>query len=130
MNVLINVGGFQYNAELFDNKVAKAIRKRVPIEAPIRVFGEEIYIIVDYKLPDDPDAKMADEFKVGDIIYWKSQKSDKEAIALYFGNCPIGDGTKPRSPSPATLIGQFSFGEKDIQKLTNEMPFSICVESN
>ena len=116
MKLMIN--NLMFEIEFNNSQTAEKIKAQLPIETDIENrWGDEIYFYTDFKIPLSDDAK--EIMQIGDIVYWRSQKSDKEAIAIFFGNTPKGDGTKPLAASPCDVIGKIVSDisrNKEIQK--------------
>ena len=103
MKLIIN--DVELDVEWYDTETARKVKERLPIDTLIENrWGDEIYFYTDYKIPLSDKAK--EIMNVGDVAYWRSQKSDKEAIAIFFGNTPKGDGTQPLAASPCDVIGK------------------------
>jgi len=103
MQLIIN--DTELDIEFFDTETAKKVQERLPLTTTIENrWGDEIYFYTDFKIPLSNEAK--EIMEVGDIVYWRSTKSDKEAIAIFFGPTPKGDGSLPRAASPCDVIGR------------------------
>lgn len=110
----IKIDNKSYEIKLRDTPSAQIIRKHLPIESYVKRWGDEIYIYVDIDIPLESDAK--EVFNKGDIVYWRSQKNSKKAIAFFFGNTPAKDGKQPRAVSSSNLLG--SITNYDIEHLS------------
>jgi uncharacterized protein len=125
--MIIQINDASYHVELRETRTAQIIKDHLPIQGPIRRVGDEIYMLVDIDIELEPDAK--EVFEIGDIVYWRSQNSDKRAIALFFGNTPIKDGNQPRAASPCSLLGTFVPNIEHLSQVKNEDKMVLTSES-
>jgi hypothetical protein len=96
--ITLNTDIGKYLLKLEDiNSTAQRILSQLPILGEAKNIGGEIFYIIDIDIPFDGSEK--EVFEVGDIVYWRSQKEKKYAIAIFYGNTKFGDGTKPRAAS-------------------------------
>ena len=85
------------------SELAKKISDNFPLELILDwKYWEELYVLTDFWLELDKNAK--EVFEIGDIVYWVKSDNSKEAIAIFFGNTPAWDWTKPRPVSKCSLI--------------------------
>jgi len=98
--VRIIVGSVTLKAELFDTACAKAIVKKLPIEAKPEEWGDEFYfeIPVTMSLDETATAKV----RIGDIGYWPTGR----AMAIFFGPTPMSTGSDPVPASAVNLVGK------------------------
>ena len=86
------------------------ILSHVPIRGEAKNIEGEIFYMVDIDISFNGREK--EVFNIGDIVYWRSEKSRKFAIAIFYGNTKFGMGNAPRAASPcikfASIIGDFS----------------------
>jgi len=80
----------------------------------MRRYGDEMYFLVNFGYEYDSDQS---SFEVGDVVYWKSESTWKEAVAFFWGATPIGDGKQPRTPSGAIKIGTFVASDFNLNDL-------------
>lgn len=107
------VGEREYEVEFDDSETARAIRDQLPIAGEAKTIGGgEIYFLVDLDLELESTAK--EVFEVGQVVYWRSQTSAKKAIAFFFGNTPLGDGSQPRAASAATAFARILSDVSDL----------------
>lgn len=103
MNLIIN--NIKFEIEFYDTETANKIKEKLPINTIIENrWGDEIYFYTNFKINLSNNAK--EVMEMGDIVYWRSQKSNKEAIAIFFGNTPKGEGNKPLAVSPCDVVGR------------------------
>lgn len=98
--VRIMVGSVTLKAELFDTACAKAIVKRLPIEARPEEWGDEFYFEIPVTMSLDETA--TSKVKIGDIGYWPTGR----AMAIFFGPTPMSTGSDPVPASAVNLVGK------------------------
>ena len=85
------------------SELAQKISDNFPLELILDwKYWEELYVLTDFWLELDKNAK--EVFEIGDIVYWVKNDNSKEAIAIFFGNTPSWDWTRPRPVSKCNLI--------------------------
>jgi hypothetical protein len=98
-----------------ENLIAKEILKRLPISSEAQNIGGEIY----FRIPGvdiEYDGTQADEFEIGDVVYWRSSiGEDKFAIAVFYGNTKYSDWKTPRASSPCVKIGKIIDGIEEME---------------
>jgi len=88
------------------SRVSEEFIKHLPVKSVVNNIGGEIY----FRVPGveiEYDGTESSEFKVGDVVYWRSPKGEKIfSIALFYGNTSYGNWKSPRSFSPCVKIGE------------------------
>ena len=100
--IRILAGSVTVEAELFDTECAKAIVRKLPIEAVPNEWGDEFYFTIPVKLP--LDATATGKVKIGDIGYWPPG----QALAIFFGRTPMSTGSDPVPASEVNLVGRIA----------------------
>jgi len=99
----IQIWNTNFNFKLEDSELSKKIYRHFPLEFVLDWrYWDELYFLTNFGLELDENAK--EIFEIGDIVYWKKSDNSKEAIAIFFGNTPAWDWTKPRPVSKCSLI--------------------------
>lgn len=99
MRIRFKVDEVGFEGELNDSKTAKAIYNKLPLEATVDTWGDEIYFDIGIKLlKEHPTVKV----KVGDIAYWPQGSS----MCIFFGPTPISKDETPKPASEVNLIGR------------------------
>ena len=98
MKVKFECEGIEFEGEFNSSKIANAIYGKLPIEAVVDTWGDEIYFDIGLKLLNEkPTVKV----RVGDIGYWPQGSS----MCIFFGPTPISKDGNPKPASEVTLIG-------------------------
>ncbi len=98
--VRIMVGSVTLKAELFDTACAKAIVKKLPVEAKPEEWGDEFYFEIPMTMSLDETA--TSKVKIGDIGYWPTGR----AMAIFFGPTPMSTSSDPVPASAVNLVGK------------------------
>jgi len=90
------------------SELAKNIAKNFPFNKKLDWrYWDELYVLTDFWLQLDENTK--EIFEIWDIVYWVKNDNSKEAIAIFFGNTPAWDWTKPRPVSKCNLIWRITW---------------------
>lgn len=100
--IIITVHNITVEGELFDTACAKAISEKLPLEAVLKVWGDEFYFEIPVTSPLDETATRVVE--VGDIGYWPPGR----ALAIFFGPTPLSRGTDPVPASEVNIVGKIT----------------------
>jgi len=98
MQIVCTTEKFCFQVELNGNLVAQEILKRLPVEAVVSRWGDEIYFETDISAPADGKTM---EVKVGDVAYWPEGK----CFCVFFGRTEASTTDKPMPASPVVIIG-------------------------
>jgi len=112
----------------FDNNssTTNEIRSMLLVKGSGRNIGGEIFYIVDIDIPFDGSEK--EVFDIGDVVYWRSQKEEKFAIAIFYGNTKFGDGNAPRAASPCIHVAKITADCSSLETFTSDKPIEIIVK--
>jgi hypothetical protein len=99
--IVITAGEVSAEAALNESRTATAIWNRLPIDAKVETWGDEIYF--DTGLTVAPESP-ADLVEVGDLGYWPPGR----AFCVFFGPTPLSRGDEIRPASPVNLIGRLA----------------------
>ncbi|HYA15033.1 MAG TPA: cyclophilin-like fold protein [Syntrophales bacterium] len=118
--VKIIVGNMTLKAELFDTACAKAIAKKLPIEARPEEWGDEFYFEIPVTMSLDETATT--KVKIGDIGYWPPGS----AMAIFFGTTPMSTGSDPVPASAVNLVGKIIDDATLLKKAKGASKISIA----
>ena len=99
--ILITADNTRIEAELNDSAAAGLIFEKLPLEAFVSKWGEEIYFTLPVKTDMRNPVETVEE---GDIAYWPGGP----AFCIFFGQTPISSGGKIIPAGPVELIGRVS----------------------
>jgi uncharacterized protein len=98
--IRFDFGTLTLEAELADTSTAKAVLAKLPYDARVMTWGEEVYFDVPVDAPREPDARAV--VTPGEVAYWP----DGPCIALGYGRTPISKGDECRLASPCNIFGK------------------------
>lgn len=95
-------------------KTVKAFLSRLPLEAAIHIWGEELYT-------EDVGMKAGHEnqkplVQLYDVAFWPPGR----AVCLFFGPTPVGSPGEIRPYSPVNVIGRITGADPGIVKKVKE----------
>ncbi len=96
--------------ELNNSQTAQKIYEKLPLEAKVNTWGEEIYFQIPISLK--PENSTLD-VEVGDIAYWP----EGNCLCIFFGRTPVSTTNKPRPASEVNIVGK-ALGDVSILKNT------------
>ena len=109
--IRFDFGTLTLDAELLDTPTAQAILAKLPYDARVMTWGEEVYFDVPVDAPREKDARAV--VTPGEVAYWP----DGPCIALGFGRTPISKGDETRLASPCNIFGNIVGDPKQLAKV-------------
>ncbi|MBW2062434.1 MAG: hypothetical protein JRI95_12870 [Deltaproteobacteria bacterium] len=100
MEIVIEAGHLEVEAELFDTATARAIFEALPLEAAAHTWGDEVYFEIPVTAELDETAR--EVVQIGDLGYWPTGK----AMCIFFGPTPISSPGEIKPASAVNIIGQ------------------------
>ena len=98
--IRFDFGTLTLDAELADTPTAKAVLAKLPYEARVMTWGEEVYFDVPVDAPREKDARAV--VTPGEVAYWP----DGPCIALGYGRTPISQGNRDAAREPVQHFRQ------------------------
>ena len=109
--VRFDFGTLTLDADLSDTPTAKAVLAKLPYEARVMTWGEEVYFDVPVEAPREKDARAV--VTPGEVAYWP----DGPCIALGYGRTPISQGNETRLASPCNIFAKLDGDAKSLAKV-------------
>ena len=100
--IRFDFGTLTLDAELADTPTARAVLAKLPYEARVMTWGEEVYFDVPVTVGREKDARAV--VTPGEVAYWP----DGPCIALGYGRTPISQGDECRLASACNIFGKLS----------------------
>ena len=109
--IRFDFGTLTLDAELSDTPTAKAVLEKLPYEARVMTWGEEVYFDVPVDTTREKDARAV--VTPGEVAYWP----DGPCIALGYGRTPISQGDECRLASPCNIFAKVIGDVKTLAKV-------------
>jgi hypothetical protein len=109
--IRFDFGTLTLEADLADTPTAQAVLGRLPYQARVMTWGEEVYFDVPVEVARESDARAV--VTPGEVAYWP----DGPCIALGFGRTPISQGGECRLASPSNIFGTIIGDVKTLAKV-------------
>ncbi len=101
MKVVFKTSKVTLEGILNNSETALKIYEKLPIEAKVNTWGEEIYFKIPLSLK--PENATLD-VEAGDIAYWP----EGNCLCIFFGRTPVSVDNKPVPASEVNIIGKVS----------------------
>lgn len=110
VRIVFKTSRITLEGELNNSKTAQKIYEKLPLEAKVNTWGDEIY----FEIPVHCPLEFATlDVEVGDIAYWP----EGDCLCIFFGRTPASTNNKPRPASEVNIIGKV-IGDISILKKT------------
>jgi hypothetical protein len=101
MKVVFKTSKVTLEGMLNNSETSLKIYEKLPIEAKVNTWGEEIYFKIPLSLK--PENATLD-VEAGDIAYWPQGR----CLCIFFGRTPVSVDNKPVPASEVNIIGKVS----------------------
>jgi len=109
--IRFDFGTLTLDAELADTPTARAVLAKLPYDARVMTWGEEVYFDVPVTVAREKGARAV--VTPGEVAYWP----DGPCIALGYGRTPISQGDETRLASPCNIFGKLTGDAKALAKV-------------
>jgi hypothetical protein len=103
--------GQTLEADMLESQTAAAVAKKLPYEARVMTWGDEVYFDVPVETPREAEAR--EVMQPGDIAYWLGGP----CIAIGFGRTPVSRGDEIRLASPANVFAKATSDVKALKSV-------------
>ena len=97
--IIIKVNHLELKIKIDSSQLADLVWERLPIEALINLWGDEIYFQTDL---DNQTNLLQQSVEIGDVAFWPPG----QAICLFFGETPMSTPDEIRPASPVSVFGK------------------------
>src|ERR1044072_895562 len=109
--IRFDFGTLTLEAELSDTPTAKAVLAKLPYDARVMTWGEEVYFDVPVDTPREKDARAV--VTPGEVAYWP----DGPSTGLGDGRTRSSQGNETRLASPCNIFGKLIGDPKSLAKV-------------
>ena len=95
--IIIKVNHLELKIKIDSSQLADLVWERLPIEALINLWGDEIYFQTDL---DNQANLLQQSVEIGDVAFWPPG----QAICLFFGETPMSTPDEIRPASPVSVF--------------------------
>jgi len=117
--IRFDFGTLALDAELADTPTARAVLAKLPYDARVMTWGEEVYFDVPVRLAREPDARAV--VTPGEVAYWP----DGPCIALGYGRTPVSKGDECRLASPCNIFGKLTGDARALAQVRAGSPVKV-----
>lgn len=97
--IIIKVNHLELKIKIDSSQLADLVWERLPIEALINLWGDEIYFQTDL---DNQTNLLQQSVEIGDVAFWPPG----QAICLFFGETSMSTPDEIRPASPVSVFGK------------------------
>ncbi len=120
MKVVFKTKSFGFYAEFNDTPAAREIFRKLPIDAFVYRWGDEIYVDTGIEAPA---AGATLDLHVGDVAYWPEGK----CLCVFFGPTIISTSDKPVPASPVVVIGRTLASPEELRRVEENEKINVSV---
>jgi hypothetical protein len=120
MNIVIEIAGQVFPAELNDSETAGKVAEALPLEARTSTWGEEIYFTIPVEAEEENAVETVER---GDLAFWPVGS----AFCIFFGPTPMSRGDEIRPYSPVNPIGRLRCDLDPLRGIGDGEPVTVRV---
>lgn len=118
MDIVIEIAGREFPADLNDSATAAKVMDALPLEARAATWGEEIY----FTIPVEAEEENAVEtVEAGDLAFWPAGN----AFCIFFGPTPMSRENEIRPYSPVNVIGRLRCDLDPLRSIEDGEPVTV-----
>jgi hypothetical protein len=119
--VLFQTQSMNFTAEFNQCLTAQMILKALPLEAEVKLWGDEIYFDTNIQASDF-SASM--DVNAGDVAY----RHEGKRLCVFFGRTPSSTTNKPVPANAVVVVGKISCPPDDLRKIQAGQKMKIFVQ--
>lgn len=123
MKIIFKTQKITFEGTLNNTQTAQSIYEKLPFEARVNTWGEEIYFEIPVSLK--PENSTLD-VKRGDIAYWP----DGSCLCVFFGRTPASLDDKPVPASEVNLVGKVTGDVSVLKKIVSGDKITVMKNDN
>ena len=116
--IIIKVNHLELKIKIDSSQLADLVWERLPIEALINLWGDEIYFQTDL---DNQTNLLQQSVEIGDVAFWPPG----QAICLFFGETPMSTPDEIRPASAVIVFGKLTDDPKSLKIVKSGESISI-----
>ncbi len=126
MLISLQTKNYFFIVQLNQSYTAREVSRKIPLDAEILTWGDEIYFKTDINIPETED-KTTDDVNIGDVAYWP----EGSCICVFFGPTPFSKTPKPVPASPVVIIGNTYANPDELRKIRESESIRVLpIEDN
>ena len=119
--IYFELQNYKFEVQLRDTETAKAILDALPIQAPLKKWGDELYFEAPLKKKLELESDAKDVISLGEIVYWV----EGGCIAIGFGPTPISQDNEIRLAARTNVWGDAELDTLILKKIQDNEVIKI-----
>lgn len=124
MQVSFKTDKFNFLATLDKSDAAQELFSRLPLEATVKRWGDEIYCETGWE--DFSSYPATSEVRVGGIAFWPEGK----CLCVFFGPTPQSSDERPVPASPVIVVGKTILSPDELRSVSEGEKITIAAQAD
>lgn len=125
MLISFQTQNYVFIVQLNQSHTAREISRKIPLDAEILTWGDEIYFKTGITIPRTED-KATNDVNIGDVAYWP----EGNCICVFFGPTPFSKTAKPVPASLVVIIGKTYANPDELRKIRESQSIRVMPTEN